>query len=95
MEQTAKQPLFPLGQIVSTPGALAAVRKAGQGPPEFLARHASDWGDLCERDCQESQFSLERGNPLFSAYHTNANDELWVITDRQFSTTTILLRKEY
>jgi hypothetical protein len=96
MEQTTKQPLFPLGQIVTTPGALAALRKAGQGPPEFLTRHVSgDWGDLCEKDRQENQCSFERGDPLFSAYHTNAGDELWVITDRQFSTTAILLPQEY
>jgi hypothetical protein len=77
MEQTAKQPLLPLGQLVTTPAALAALRKAGQGPPEFLARHVSgDWGDLCERDRQENQRSLERGNPLFSAYHTDTGDEL-------------------
>jgi hypothetical protein len=40
-------------------------------------------------------YSVERGNPLFSAYHTHAGDELWVITYRQFSTTTILLPEEY
>jgi hypothetical protein len=96
MEQTAKQPLFPLGELVTTPGALAALRKAGQSPPEFLARHADgDWGDLCERDRQQNQFSLERGLPIFSSYRTHAGDELWVITDRQFSTTTILLPEEY
>jgi hypothetical protein len=50
---------------------------------------------MCERDRQENQCSLERGYPLFSAYHTNAGDELWVITDRQFSTTTILLPQAY
>lgn len=31
---------FKLGQIVSTPGALAALREADQTPLEFLARHA-------------------------------------------------------
>jgi hypothetical protein len=90
MEQIAKQSLFPLGQLVTAPGALAALRKAGQGPPEFLARHVSG-----ERDRKQNQFSLERGNPLFSSYHTHAGDELWVITDRQFSTTTILSPEEF
>lgn len=96
MEQTPQQPLFPLGQVVTTPAALAALAKAGQGPPEFLARHANgDWGDLCERDRQENQIGLEHGYPLVSAYHTAAGDELWIITDRQLSTTTILLPHEY
>lgn len=96
MKQNAKQCLFPLGQVVSTPGALAALRKAGQGPLEFLARHASgDWGDLCEADRQENQFSRERGFQILSSYRTDAGDELWVITDNHFSITTILLPEEY
>ena len=96
MKQNAKQSLFPLRQVVSTPGALAALRKAGQGPPEFLARHASgDWGDLCEADRQENQFSLQRGFQIFSSYRTDAGDELWVITDNHFSITTIFLPDEY
>src|SRR5258708_40217161 len=34
MQETAKTPLFPLGQIVATPGALAALGKARQTPLE-------------------------------------------------------------
>jgi hypothetical protein len=39
MQQISKQPAFELGQIVATPGALAALKKAGQQPGEFLTRH--------------------------------------------------------
>ena len=35
MQQISKQPAFQLGQIVATPGALAALKKAGQHPGEF------------------------------------------------------------
>jgi hypothetical protein len=95
MEQIAKQ-LFPLGQIVTTAAALASLEKAGQAPAEFLWRHASgDWGDLCDEDRQENQFSLERGFQIFSSYRTRAGDELWIITDNHFSITTILLPQEY
>ena len=39
--------LFPLGQIVATPGALAALKRANQSPVAFLARHAGgDWAVL-------------------------------------------------
>jgi hypothetical protein len=41
MQQISKQPAFELGQIVATPGALAALRKAGQQPGEFLTRHVN------------------------------------------------------
>ncbi len=33
MQQISKQPAFELGQIVATPGALAALKKAGHGQP--------------------------------------------------------------
>jgi hypothetical protein len=47
MQRLSKQPAFELGQIVATPGALAALRKSGQQPGEFLTRHVSrEWGDL-------------------------------------------------
>jgi hypothetical protein len=39
--------LFTLGHVVATPGALAALEKAGQQPGDFLARHADgDWGEV-------------------------------------------------
>ena len=41
-------PKFPLGQVVSTQGAIEALSKAGQGPAEFFARHiVGDWGEVC------------------------------------------------
>ena len=59
MQQTKQQPLFPLGQIVATPGALAALAKAGQTPLDFLTRHVcGDWGELDEEDRKENQLSL-------------------------------------
>ncbi len=46
-----KKPLFDLGQIVATPGALEALQDAGQQPHVFLTRHATgDWGDLDDED---------------------------------------------
>ena len=35
------QGLFPLGQIVATPGALETLARANQTPNEFLLRHVS------------------------------------------------------
>jgi len=97
MEETTKTPLFSLGQVVATPGALTALQKAGQGPQEFLSRHVyGDWGDLCDEDRKENLFSLERGFRLLSRYRTNAGDtKVWVITEADRSVTTILLAEEY
>ena len=96
MQPTTKQPLFPLGQIVATPGALAALEKAGQQPHEFLLRHVhGEWGNVPDEDRRENQFSLERGFRLLSSYRTAANETVWVITEADRSVTTLLLPEEY
>jgi hypothetical protein len=42
---------FRLGDLLSTPAALAALFRGGQTPLFFLARHArGDWGDVDEED---------------------------------------------
>ena len=68
MQQLSKQPAFELGQIVATPGALAALKKAGQQPGEFLTRHVNrEWGDLSDEDRKENDYSLEHGFRLLSS----------------------------
>src|ERR1700730_11703219 len=92
MQQTKHQPLFSHGQIVATPGALAALEKAGQQSQEFLSRHVcGQWGDLCEEDRRENQFSLERRFRILSSYRTNAGEKIWIITESDRSVTAILL----
>ena len=47
----ATRPLFPLGRIVATPGALEALHNARQDARELLARHVrGDWGTLSADD---------------------------------------------
>ncbi len=56
MQQINKQLAFELGQIVATPGALAALKKAGQQPGEFLTRHVNrELGDLSDEDREENE----------------------------------------
>jgi hypothetical protein len=87
---------FPLGQIVATPGALAALEQAQQSPQEFLSRHqAGDWGELSEEDQQENEFSIQHGFRILSAYRTKQGRKLWIITEADRSATTILLPEEY
>jgi hypothetical protein len=62
MQKTEHKPLFDLGQLVATPGALAALEKSGQSPMDFLSRHVTgDWGEIPEEDSKENQFSLDKG----------------------------------
>jgi hypothetical protein len=94
MQEATKAPLFPLGQIVATPGALAALGKVGQTPLEFLAQHVRD--ELGEEDRKENQVSLERGSRLLSSYRTSSGDtKVWVITEADRSVTTVLLPDEH
>src|SRR5260370_14467534 len=65
-------PLFPLGLIVATPGALAALERAKQPPTCFLARHAiGDWGELEPIDMAENKHSVAHGLRLLSSYQTD------------------------
>ena len=94
--QRTTRPLFDLGQLVATPGALAALEKTGQTPMEFLSRHVTgDWGDIPEEDRKENQYSLEHGFRLLSSYRTTADQVIWVITEANRSHTTLLLPDEY
>jgi hypothetical protein len=87
---------FPLGQIVATPGALAALEKSSEEPSTFLARHLSgDWGDLSEEDRKENEFSLLHGFRLLSSYKLRNGTKLWIITEADRSSTTLLLPDEY
>ncbi len=91
--------LFPLGQVVATPGALDALAGAGCTPAEFLARHAAgDWGDLGDEDRRENALSLRQGFRLFSAYAYDPADPtatVWIITEADRSSTCVLLPSEY
>ena len=97
MQEANRATLFPLGQIVATPGALAALAKAGQTPLDFLTRHVcGDWGELDPHDQKENELGLKRGFRLLSSYRTSSGDtKVWVITEADRSVTTVLLPEEY
>jgi hypothetical protein len=89
-------PLFSLGMVVSTPGAVAVLEAAGQSPQEFLDRHVrGDWGDVPAADKEENDCALQPGFPLLSAYTTRAGERIWVLTESDRSATTLLFPDEY
>lgn len=89
-------PLFPFGQIVATPGALALLEEANRSPVEFLSRHLrGDWGDLCPEDKTENELSLKHGFRLLSSYPVTEREKLWIITEADRSVTTLLLPSDY
>jgi hypothetical protein len=92
----AAAPLFVLGRIVATPGALAALEKSGETPATFLRRHVSgDWGELDARDWNENDESVKQGFRILSAYRLADGTKIWVITEADRSSTCLLLPEEY
>jgi hypothetical protein len=87
---------FPLGQTYITPGAEDALITAGQTAIEFLRRHVSgDWSELSQQDAAENELSLREGFRVLSSYQTVAGAKLWIITEADRSSTTVLLPSEY
>lgn len=89
-------PLFQLGQVVSTPGALKAMQAANISPLALLHRHLrGDWGNLDTHDKQLNDLAIKDGTRIFSAYDITPTSKVWLITEADRSTTTFLLPSEY
>ena len=88
--------LFPLGDLVATPGALSILENCGIIPMSLIARHGQgDWGDVSPLDAQANADALSLGGRLLSSYTLAGDTKLWVITEADRSATTILLPSEY
>ena len=87
---------FAIGQIVATPGALEALKNAGQTPDFFLDKHVQgDWGEVCDEDKLANDEALVNGERILSAYRTLRNEKIWVITEADRSSTCLLKPEEY
>jgi hypothetical protein len=88
-------PLFPMGQIVATPAVADHFAAHGVSPLEYLVRHVrGDWGDVPPEDAAANQASIERGTRILSSYKV-ASETIWVITEADRSSTTLLFPSEY
>lgn len=95
-DERALRPLFALGQIVGTPGALDALAAAEQSPLELILRHVTgDWGTVPEEDREANDRAVEQGLRILSAYKLNTGEKIWVITEWDRSVTTLLTPLEY
>lgn len=76
--------------------AREALEESNQTASEFLARHQSgDWGIVCREDAKENDFSVKEGFRILSAYKTKNNVKIWIISEADRSSTTILLPSDY
>jgi hypothetical protein len=91
-----RRPLFGLGQIVVTPGAVAALAVAHADPAVYLSRHRTgDWGTLEDDDWKTNNYALTHAGRLLSAYRLSTGTTLWIVTEADRATTTLLLPDEY
>lgn len=97
MASSQGAPLFDLGQVVATPGAMALLASAGEKPARLLERHVSgDWGEVPPEDARENERSLKYSWRLVSSYPVgDADERVWVITEADRSSTCLLLPSEY
>ncbi len=96
INSTSRRPLFPLGKIVATPGALEALAASGDSAHSFFMRHAcGDFGTVCKADWKANDDAIASGERVFSAFVTSTGDKLWCITEADRSSTCLLLPDEY
>lgn len=102
-QQGSSSPLFTLGTVVATPGALALLAQYGIQPLELLRRHVSgDWGELCSSDKHANSLALVNGERILSSYSLDKQKpadpdgvRVWILTERDRSVTTVLRPSEY
>jgi hypothetical protein len=89
---------FSLGQVVVTRGVNSLMAEDHDFEKFVylsLKRHSrGDWGDICEEDKKENEFSLENGYRLLSSYK-DGSKKIWIITEADRSATTVLFPHEY
>jgi hypothetical protein len=95
IQQTERKPLFDLGELATTGGALAALERADSKRWSSSRNITGNWGDIPEEDRKENQFGSESSFRLLGSYRTAAANREWVITEMTRSHTTLSLPDEY
>ena len=83
------------------PGRMMITRNAKDMLPRSevnaaIDRHLhGDWGDVCPSDWQVNEDALKHGGRLLSVSHTRDDVKFWIITEADYSATTVLLPSDY
>src|SRR4051794_32838459 len=90
-----------LGMVVLSPGAIRVLVGNNELPTAYLQRHESgDWGDIGDEDKSANDAAVGQGDPdrqgrVLSAYRTRNGTRIWILSEADRSSTTILLPEEY
>ena len=90
------EPLFKLGMVVATPGALRLMLLTNVQPQTLLRRHVTgDWSEMDAEDQAANNEAVQHGLRIFSAYRVSPTERIWCITESDRSATTFLKPSEY
>lgn len=90
------EPLFIIGKTLATPMAIAALEAHGISPITLIGRHVSgDWSEMHANDQASNHEAIKHGFRVFSSYTLADEVKIWIITEADRSSTTILLPEEY
>lgn len=92
----ATSALFPIGELIATPGALSLLERHRINPLSLLGRHLQgDWGNVPDEDRAANDNAVALGNRILSSYPLGEQDKVWIISEHDRSSTCILLPSEY
>lgn len=62
----------------------------------YLLRHANcDWGDVCKSDWESNDKAVKEGLRILSEYKLPDGLKIWIITEADRSSTTMLFSEDY
>lgn len=94
MSVIAVNPRFNPGRVMITRNAKDVLPHSEVN--EAINRHlCGDWGDVCDSDKRVNEDALKNGGRLLSVYHTKDDVRFWIITEADYSATTVLLPSDY
>lgn len=94
MSVIAVNPRFDPGRVMITRNAKDVLPHSEVNAA--LNRHLHcDWGDVCDSDERINGDALKNGGRLLSVYHTKDDVTFWIITETDYSVTTVLLPSDY
>ena len=91
-DQDPLEPKFVLGHLFITPDARATLSAADMPAAALLLRHIfGDWGELDAHSWQQNDDALLTDSRLLSSYTLATGKTVWVVTEADRSSTTVLL----
>ncbi|MDN4055688.1 hypothetical protein C5614_19130 [Massilia phosphatilytica] len=91
-----KSPLFSLGDIYITKRADAELDARAVTSATLLERYVTgDWSNLSAEDIKANRAAIHDGGRILASYRIAPTVRIWIITEADRASTTILLPDEY